>query len=70
MDKIRDVAVIVGSRRPTRNERQTGKENNLAELGQKAYRCDFNAVRVREWSEETKSPAGGRPGGSRLAGSG
>ena len=30
----------------------------LAELGQKVYGYDFNADRVREWSEETKSPAG------------
>jgi len=30
----------------------------LAELGQEVYGYDFNADRVREWSEETKSPAG------------
>lgn len=31
---------------------------HLAELGQKVYGNDFNADRVREWSEETRSPAG------------
>lgn len=29
----------------------------LAELGRKVYGNDFNAERVREWSEETQSPA-------------
>src|SRR5688572_5724391 len=29
----------------------------LAELGRKVYGNEFNADRVREWSEETKSPA-------------
>jgi 3-hydroxyisobutyrate dehydrogenase-like beta-hydroxyacid dehydrogenase len=31
---------------------------HLAELGQKVYGYDFNQDRNREWSEETKSPAG------------
>ena len=31
---------------------------HLAELGRKVYGNDFDADRVREWSEETKSPAG------------
>jgi putative dehydrogenase len=30
----------------------------LAELGQEVYGYDFNTERVREWSEENKSPAG------------
>ncbi|MEV5050137.1 NAD(P)-dependent oxidoreductase [Arthrobacter sp. LAR12-1-1.1] len=31
---------------------------HLAELGQKVYGYDFNQDRIREWSEENKSPAG------------
>lgn len=31
---------------------------HLAELGQKVYGYDFNQDRIREWSEETRSPAG------------
>lgn len=30
----------------------------LAELGQEVHGYDFNPDRIREWSEETKSPAG------------
>ena len=31
---------------------------HLAKLGLKVYRNDFNADRVREWSQDTKSSAG------------
>jgi len=31
---------------------------HLAQLGQEVYGYDFNAERVREWSDETQSPAG------------
>ncbi|MFC0450623.1 NAD(P)-dependent oxidoreductase [Rhodococcus jostii] len=31
---------------------------HLAQLGQEVYGYDFNTERVREWSEETASPAG------------
>ena len=31
---------------------------HLAQLGQQVYGYDFNTERVREWSEETASPAG------------